>query len=105
MGKPRAYRRAQRRQSGKQCFAAFQREIFGFFGHYYHTVYAGINAGHSSIPPEAVPLYPRILLVTETNEHFLAELVGATTEFSGLSVVTHKETSSERYLSRFFDVT
>ena len=103
MGKQGGERGPQGRQPGKSRLAGFQREISRFFHSYYQTVHAGIAAGHSNIPPEAVALHPRILLITETSGHFLAELVGATAEFSGLSVVTHKETSIERYLSRFFD--
>jgi len=48
-------------------------------------------------------LYPNILLVTNCSGFYVAELVGAKSEFSGLTVKKHKEKSIYRYLSQFDD--
>lgn len=48
-------------------------------------------------------LYPNILLVTNCSGFYVAELVGAVKEYSGLIVKIHKEKSIYRYLSQFDD--
>lgn len=46
-------------------------------------------------------LYPNIALFTETDDHYLLELIGATTSFDGLIVKEHKESSTLKYLYQF----
>lgn len=48
-------------------------------------------------------LYPNILLVSNCSGFYVAELVGATSKFTGLTVKRHKEKSIYRYLSQFDD--
>jgi len=43
------------------------------------------------------------VLYTETSEHFIAELFGATLRFDGLTSRIHKELSTSRYLYQFGD--
>ena len=47
--------------------------------------------------------YPNILLVTNCSGFYVAELVGATSEFKGLVIKRHKEKSIYRYMSQFDD--
>ena len=46
-------------------------------------------------------LYPKILLITETKDYFVAELMGASETFNGLTIKGHKENSIHRYLYQF----
>jgi antiviral defense system Shedu protein SduA len=46
-------------------------------------------------------LYPTILLCTETRQQFVAELIGASKIYTGLSFKHHKEPSIDRYLNQF----
>ena len=48
-------------------------------------------------------LYPNILLVTNANGFFIAELIGAQTMLNSLLLLRHKEPSIYRYLSQFDD--
>jgi len=56
-----------------------------------------VNSGNKKI------LFPNILLVTEANNFYIAELIGANKEFSGLNIRKHKENSIYRYLNQFDD--
>lgn len=59
-------------------------------------------AGNLSSPVGNV-LFPTILMVSDCNGRYVAELVGAAREFSGLKLKTVKERSVYRYLSQFDD--
>lgn len=48
-------------------------------------------------------LYPTILVATKFEKHYMAELIGASLGFTGLSVKIHKEKSIYRYLNQFDD--
>ena len=48
-------------------------------------------------------LYPNILIVTNCSGFYIAELVGATSKYRGLTVKKHKEKSIYRYLNQFDD--
>jgi hypothetical protein len=50
---------------------------------------------------EAIHLFPNILLITKTKQHYVAELLGASNTFNGLKTKIHKETSIARYLNQF----
>lgn len=46
-------------------------------------------------------LFPTILLITQSKKRFIAELLGASKEFQGLSFKYHSEPSINRYLGQF----
>ncbi len=46
-------------------------------------------------------LFPTILLITKSKKRFIAELLGASKEFQGLSFKYHNEPSINRYLGQF----
>lgn len=46
-------------------------------------------------------LFPTILLITQSKNRFIAELLGASKEFQGLSFKYHNELSVNRYLGQF----
>ncbi|NKD14626.1 Shedu anti-phage system protein SduA domain-containing protein [Aeromonas caviae] len=48
-------------------------------------------------------LYPNMLIFTQCEGYFIAELIGATDIFNGLSIKTCKEKSIYKYLSQFED--
>lgn len=48
-------------------------------------------------------LFPNIVLYTQTMNHYIAEIFGATLMFQGLVDRTHKETSVSKYLYQFAD--
>jgi hypothetical protein len=50
-----------------------------------------------------ITLYPNILIITETEHHFIAELIGANPKFDDIKIKKHREKSIERYLSQFDD--
>lgn len=45
--------------------------------------------------------FPTILLITKTKDFFIAEFIGASREFQGLTIKGHTETSLNRYLYQF----
>lgn len=69
--------------------------------HYYSTIQRSKLNG--SIKPHTpdVFLYPNILLVTETLNHFLFELIGMAKSFSGLTDIRQKYKSTEEYFDQF----
>ncbi len=48
-------------------------------------------------------LYPNILLLTRCPGYYVAELIGATEKFNGLTLKRHEEHSIYRYMSQFDD--
>ena len=46
-------------------------------------------------------LYPNLALFTETNDHFLLELLGADSHFNGLKLFTQKYPSTSQYFTQF----
>lgn len=50
-------------------------------------------------------LYPNILLVTNCSGFYVAEFIGATEKFNGLTLKKHEDLSIYRYLSQFDDST
>jgi len=96
-------RNRSRSSRANQLFVVFCKQIAGLFDTHFSVVHAGIASGRSNIPSAAVSLYPSILIATETDDHYVVELTGATDSFSHLRVTRHKENSTSRYLSRFYD--
>ncbi len=68
---------------------------------YLSNVQAYLYTGKLSLNEGFVVLFPNILLITATKEHYLVELVGANKKFQGLTVKRHKEDSTSRYLHQF----
>ncbi|HBK51979.1 MAG TPA: hypothetical protein DDZ74_22585 [Pseudomonas sp.] len=48
-------------------------------------------------------LYPNMLVITDCNGYYIAELVGCVKRFNGLTVKRHRERSIYRYFSQFDD--
>lgn len=46
-------------------------------------------------------IYPNMLLVTDCKGYYIAELMGASRKYNGLTLKIHKESSIDRYLSQF----
>jgi hypothetical protein len=67
---------------------------------YFFRIYDEINSGRLRLGAGML-LYPNIALFTETDEHFIFELFGATRIFNGLEEKIHKESSTSRYLGQF----
>lgn len=59
-----------------------------------------IKDEHGMICEEEI-LFPNILLLTQTKQFFITELIGAKKTFSGLIIKGHKEPSIERYFNQF----
>ena len=51
--------------------------------------------------PGIVPLYPQSLLLTETPDHYIAELIGVQTKFKTLRHKAHKSASTDLYFNQF----
>ncbi|HEC30450.1 MAG TPA: DUF4263 domain-containing protein [Candidatus Yonathbacteria bacterium] len=83
-------------------FEKFVTEIKAIWVQYLTYVYEMQTNGSLDSNGGSV-LYPNIILVTSCSGFYVAELVGATSEFSGLTVKRHKEKSIYRYLSQFDD--
>jgi len=45
--------------------------------------------------------FPNLVLYTETNDHYIAELFGCALRFAGLKRMIHKESSTSRYFHQF----
>lgn len=61
---------------------------------------AEFAVGKLSAEP-AIPLFPAILLCIDCGEHYVAELIGAGREFSGLLLRKHAAVSVDRYFYQF----
>ncbi|MEZ9711635.1 Shedu anti-phage system protein SduA domain-containing protein [Vibrio cyclitrophicus] len=83
-------------------FEKFVSEIKILLENYLNYVYKMQVAGNLKSNGRSV-LYPNILLVTNCSGLYVAELVGATSTFQGLTVKRHKEKSIYRYMSQFDD--
>ena len=72
----------------------------GFFTFHYGKVQEALQSGTLTFPPGVSILFPTILLFTETKNHYIVELFGASQKFAGLCNKRHKETSVNRYVSQ-----
>lgn len=73
---------------------------FRFWNQYLNKIQDDFNAGRIKADNKVI-LFPNILLITITKEHHIAELVGATKQFNGLTIKRHGERSTDRYLNQF----
>jgi len=69
---------------------------------YFSKIHSAISNGVAKLG-DGVLLFPNMVLYTETNEHYLAEFFGASTDYTSLDVRRHKETSTIKYLYQFSD--
>lgn len=83
-------------------FDKFIEETRAWWSAYLHTVSSAQRTGNLDTKGGKV-LYPNILLLTECSGYYVAELLGATESFNGLTIKRHEEQSIYRYLSQFDD--
>jgi hypothetical protein len=83
-------------------FDIYISEVKKIFENYFKYVFEMQSNGNLESGGGSV-LYPNILLVTNCSGFYVAELVGAVSEYSGLVVKRHREKSIYRYLSQFDD--
>lgn len=67
---------------------------------YLSTLYSSLSEGKLKLGTGRL-LYPNLALFTETKDHFIFELLGATEHFAGLKAFTHKYPSTVEYLGQF----
>ena len=72
----------------------------GFFTIYYGNVQRALRGGTLKLSPGISILFPTIMLFTETKDHYIIELFGASSEFAELQYRQHRETSINRYVSQ-----
>jgi len=85
-------------------FDKFKDIIKEFWGSYFEHVSNEQKAGRLE-PANATILYPNILLLTNCNGYYIAELMGASKTYTGLKLKTHNEPSINRYFRQFDDHT
>ncbi|MBI3896754.1 MAG: DUF4263 domain-containing protein [Gammaproteobacteria bacterium] len=83
-------------------FEKFVTETESWWTGYLKHIAAQQQSGNTD-SGDGIILFPNILLVTECQNFLIAELLGATKYFKGLTTKRHKETSVYRYLSQFDD--
>ncbi|MFH1734270.1 MAG: hypothetical protein ABIE92_06130 [bacterium] len=93
-------KKALRRQDTE--FDEFRKEHKRIWNTYFRSVSDDI-AGKRITLGEGRLLFPNLVLYTETEEHYIAELFGCTLRFDGLTERIHKEASTCRYLYQFGD--
>ena len=72
-----------------------------FWGAHLKRIQAYNDAGDITSSNDKIILFPNILLISITSEHYIAELLGARKRFTGLTFKRHKEISIDRYLNQF----
>lgn len=72
------------------------------WGRYLSRVYSTIAKGKTKLG-EGILLFPNMVLYTETDDHYLAELFGASQKYKRLVPKRHKESSALKYLYQFAD--
>ncbi|UOR10637.1 Shedu anti-phage system protein SduA domain-containing protein [Halobacillus amylolyticus] len=72
-----------------------------FFTDYFKSIFKGVITKQITLQDEGNLLFPNIALYTETDDHFILELFGATKGFTNLNTKKHKEKSTQRYLYQF----
>jgi hypothetical protein len=76
-------------------------ELFlSFLNAYYARVAMAKDAGDIELTPTTAMLFPTMLLATETDSHYVIELIGASSELVKLESKRHKELSVNRYISQ-----
>lgn len=83
-------------------FDKFVEETRAWWSAYLRAVSSAQRTGNLDTKGVKV-LYPNILLVTKCSGYYVAELIGATENFHGLTVKRHEERSIYRYMSQFDD--
>lgn len=78
----------------------FVRQTVIFWSSYFEKIKAHAEAGRLSATVGGKTYYPNILICTETDNIFLAELVGITEIFSGLKLKRQRQESAELYINQ-----
>lgn len=68
---------------------------------YFYRIDNLLKKNKIQIKPDAILLFPTIILFIETEGHFIFELFGAKREFNGLDIKIHKEKSTFKYICQF----
>jgi hypothetical protein len=79
----------------------FIKTTVNVWSQYLSNIQTNLKNGKISLKDGFTVLFPNILLITVTKEHFLVELIGANKKYTGLTVKRHKEQSTFRYLHQF----
>lgn len=82
--------------------ADFSSICLSFWDGYFRWVQGAKYRGQL-VSGSGVILFPKLLLCTQTKNHFIAELVGADTHYRGLILKERKQQHIEEYLSQFPD--
>jgi hypothetical protein len=78
----------------------FVRQTVTFWSAYFEKIRSHAEEGGLSAAAGCKTYYPNILICTETDDIFLAELVGIAEEFSGLILKRHRLKSAELYVNQ-----
>lgn len=84
-------------------FYEFRKAHREVWDRYFHRIYSDVSKKRVTLG-DGVLLYPNLALYTETEDHYIAELFGATPKYGGLIPRKHKEWSTIKYLYQFADV-
>lgn len=86
------------RQSLK--FKEFSKVNMELWKKYFSRLFSNISSRNLKLGTGKL-LYPNLALFTETNNHFILELLGVTKDFTGLKPFLHKYPSTSQYLGQF----
>lgn len=81
-------------------FGKFVKLNLKIWNQYFRKISSLINQRKMALK-EGTLFFPNMALFTETDKHYILELLGATKDFCGLEVKTHKESSTLKYLYQF----
>jgi hypothetical protein len=81
-------------------FETYQKLCLKFWDEYLKNIY-NLTSNRRLTLGEGHLLYPNIALFTETKNHYIFELLGASRSYEGLTSLKTKEKSSYRYFSQF----
>lgn len=68
---------------------------------YFSQIFREILYKNMVLEDGGVLLFPNVMLFTETDTHYIVELLGATRGYQGLTTKIHKEDSTLKYLYQF----
>lgn len=81
-------------------FCRAHREVWD---RYFNKLYSSLSKGEAKLE-DGVLLFPNMVLYTETDHHYLAELFGASPKYKRIVPRRHKESSTLKYLYQFADI-
>ncbi|CAH0289527.1 Shedu anti-phage system protein SduA domain-containing protein [Peribacillus frigoritolerans] len=68
---------------------------------YFSRIFTGFLKKQLTLQDGGKILFPNIILFTQTDDHYIVELLGANRGYSGLTTKKHKEKSTQKYLYQF----